>query len=128
MERHTVQGHAILAGSSCELLQLGAEIALHHHERWDGKGYPNGLAGEAIPISARIAAVADVFDALTSERPYKRAWSPGEARAHIAEAAGTHFDPQCVAAFFAGWQQILAIYHADRAKTAQDAPALAEAS
>lgn len=128
MERHTVQGHSILAGSTCELLQLGAEIALNHHERWDGRGYPNGLAGEAIPLSARIAAVADVFDALTSERSYKRAWPPAEARAYIAEAAGTHFDPQCVAAFFAGWEGIMAIYQSDRGKHAQASRPLALAS
>ncbi len=75
MKRHTTFGHHILAGSKSELLQLGAVIALTHHERRDGKGYPQGLAGEEIPIEGRIAAVADVFDALLSDRPYRTALS-----------------------------------------------------
>jgi putative two-component system response regulator len=99
MERHADRGRRILEGSSSHLMQLAAEIAATHHERWDGSGYPAGLAGEAIPLCGRIVAVADVFDALTSERPYKKAWSEGEALNHILANAGTHFDPACVAAF-----------------------------
>lgn len=114
METHTLQGYEILKDSDCELLRLGAEIALNHHERWDGKGYPNKLAGNAIPMAARVAAVADVFDALTTERPYKRAWSPDEARDFITKEAGRQFDPQCVAALLAGWSEVLEVYHQNR--------------
>lgn len=99
METHALLGWEILKGSESELIETAAEIALAHHERWDGTGYPNKLAGEAIPISARIAALADVFDALTSARPYKRAWPLDEAIEFIEQNAGAHFDPACVAAF-----------------------------
>ena len=78
------------------LLVLAAEIALHHHEKWDGSGYPQGLAGEAIPLSARIVALCDVYDALRSTRPYKPAWSAEKAQALIREQAGQHFDPALV--------------------------------
>ncbi len=108
MERHAERGRRILEGSRCEVVQLAGELACSHHERWDGKGYPQGLAGEAIPLSGRIVAVADVFDALTSERPYKRAWSPEEARAHLVKEAGSHFDPVCVEAFLSRWPDVLA--------------------
>lgn len=109
MKQHTRLGYEILAGSSSNLLTAGAEIALAHHEKFDGSGYPNGLAGENIPLFARIVAVADVFDALTSERPYKKAWDNEQALAHLREGAGKHFDPLCVDAFFAGWDKILEI-------------------
>ncbi|WP_423678814.1 HD domain-containing phosphohydrolase [Undibacterium sp. WLHG33] len=109
MKQHTRLGYEILAGSSSNLLTAGAEIALAHHEKFDGSGYPNGLAGENIPLFARIVAVADVFDALTSERPYKKAWGNEQALAHLREGAGKHFDPLCVDAFFAGWDKILEI-------------------
>jgi len=109
MKQHTRLGYEILAGSSSNLLTAGAEIALAHHEKFDGSGYPNGLAGENIPLFARIVAVADVFDALTSERPYKKAWDNEQALAHLWEGAGKHFDPSCVDAFFAGWDKILEI-------------------
>ncbi len=75
------------------------DIPVHHHERWDGTGYPNGLRGTKIPLAARIYAVVDVYDALISDRPYRKAWSPEEAMAHILNHAGTHFDPVVVAAF-----------------------------
>ncbi len=94
MERHTVVGHEILAGSDSELLQMAAVIALSHHEHWDGSGYPQGLSGEEIPLEGRIAAVADVFDALLSDRCYRPAMSVAEAVATIREGKGTHFDPQ----------------------------------
>ena len=77
---------------------MAEEIALAHHERYDGRGYPHGLAGKRIPETARIVAVADVLDALTHERPYKKAWSVTETLAEIAEGSGRHFDPQVVAA------------------------------
>jgi HD-GYP domain-containing protein (c-di-GMP phosphodiesterase class II) len=99
MKRHTTIGAAILAGSRFPVLRLGAEIALSHHERWDGTGYPSGLAGEAIPLSARIVGIADVFDALTHDRPYKQAWTCDEALAEIAELSGKQFDPRVATAF-----------------------------
>jgi putative two-component system response regulator len=109
MKLHAMFGYEILKGSSSRVLQAGAEIARAHHEKYDGSGYPNGLAGDDIPIFSRIVAVADVFDALTSERPYKKAWSLERAAEHIRESSGTHFDPKCVETFFANWEQILQI-------------------
>jgi HD-GYP domain-containing protein (c-di-GMP phosphodiesterase class II) len=76
------------------------QIPYYHHEKWDGTGYPNGLKGEQIPLSARIFAVADVWDALTSDRPYRSAWSEGEADDYIRKETGKHFDPQVVDDFF----------------------------
>jgi putative two-component system response regulator len=99
MKTHTTIGASILDGSDSDLLEMAREIALAHHEKWDGSGYPGGLAGESIPEAARIVAIADVFDALTSDRPYKRAWSVADASAFLAEGAGTHFDPRLVALF-----------------------------
>jgi putative nucleotidyltransferase with HDIG domain len=99
MRRHAQIGAAILARSHVPELRLGESIALSHHERWDGSGYPFGLQGEAIPLAARIAAIADVFDALVHERPYKRAWSVGEAVAEIALQGGRQFDPRLVDIF-----------------------------
>ena len=89
----------MLAGSSSLILQKAEEIALYHHENWDGTGYTPGLAGEAIPVVARIVAVADVFDALTHERPYKRAWTWVEAVNWITDQSGQKFDPAVVEAF-----------------------------
>lgn len=111
MKHHAMFGYEILMGSSSKVLQAGAEIARAHHEKFDGSGYPNGLKGEDIPIFSRIVAVADVFDALTSERPYKKAWSLERAAEHIRESAGIHFDPKCVEALFANWDQVLEIRH-----------------
>ncbi len=99
MQTHTTIGHAILSDSQSRYMKIGAIIALNHHERYDGKGYPNGLKGNEIPLIARVVAVADVFDALVSARPYKQAWDTDEAIAYIEQQAGSHFDPQCVAAF-----------------------------
>lgn len=110
MKRHASIGHEILAGSPSHLLQTAAEIALAHHEKFDGSGYPHGLAGEDIPLHGRIVAVADVFDALTSERPYKRAWPLEKAAALLREESGRHFDPRCVEAFFADWPAVLEIH------------------
>jgi putative two-component system response regulator len=96
MERHTEIGHRILAGAESELLQMAAQIALTHHEWFDGSGYPRGLEGDEIPIEGRIVAVADVFDALLSDRPYRPAMSTEQAIKVIREGRGTHFDPEVV--------------------------------
>jgi PAS domain S-box-containing protein len=96
MERHTVIGFEILGGSASELLRLAASVALNHHERFDGTGYPNGIAGEQIPIEARIVAVADVFDALLSDRSYRPAMSVSQTVGLIEEGRGTQFDPKIV--------------------------------
>lgn len=98
-EKHTIIGATILAGSRFPILRLAEEIALTHHECWDGSGYPCGLRGEEIPISGRIVAVADVFDALTHARPYKQAWRFEDAIAEIRNHSGTKFDPAVVDAF-----------------------------
>ena len=101
MQTHTTIGASILTGSSAPLLQLAETIALTHHERWDGSGYPHGLAGEEIPLSGRICAICDVFDALLSRRPYKEPWSLTETLAEIRRERGRHFDPALVDAFLA---------------------------
>jgi NO-binding membrane sensor protein with MHYT domain len=99
MQKHAEIGYKILDGSGVKLLDLAAEIALHHHERWDGTGYPGGLAAEAIPLSSRIVAIVDVFDALLSRRPYKEPWPVDKVVAHIHSGAGAHFDPKLVETF-----------------------------
>ncbi|SMH36304.1 HD domain-containing phosphohydrolase [Azospirillum agricola] len=109
MRQHTTIGHGILAGSDIPLMRLAAEIALTHHERYDGNGYPNGQAGDDIPVSGRIVAIADVFDALTSTRPYKPAWSLAKARSHMQKAGGQHFDPVYLDAFLSSWDQVCEI-------------------
>ena len=109
MRQHALRGYHMLHDSPSRLLQIAAEIALTHHERWDGTGYPRGLRGEEIPRSGRIVAVADVFDALISARTYKPAWPLEKARAHIEEQAGRHFDPACVEAFLSRWDDIVAL-------------------
>ena len=101
MESHTALGARLLARSSSPVLQMAAVIAATHHEWWNGGGYPSGLAGERIPLVGRVVAVADVFDALTHERPYKPAWPLGQAIARIHSASGLQFDPTVVAAFVA---------------------------
>jgi len=98
MRKHPHVGYQILEDSPSKYLQKGGEIALSHHEHFDGSGYPNGLAGNAIPLSARIVAIADVFDALTSVRPYKEAWSFDKAFKYICDESGKHFDPELVSA------------------------------
>lgn len=101
----SVGGH-ILGQSRSSLLQLAAEIAGAHHERWDGQGYPNRLAGEAVPLAGRIVAIADSFDGMTRARPYKEAWSLDRAIQHIKDRAGSQFDPACVEAFVAALPEI----------------------
>jgi putative two-component system response regulator len=100
MRSHAVCGAELLAGSPSDVLQMAEEIALTHHEWWDGSGYPKGLTGDEIPMSGRIVALADVFDALTHSRPYKRPWSLDEALHEINYLSGRQFDPMVVAAFF----------------------------
>lgn len=109
MKQHATIGHQILAGSASPSLMLAAVIALAHHEKYDGSGYPQGLAGDAIPLVGRIVAVADVFDALTSERPYKKAWDVEAAVSYLRENRGKHFDPQCVDVFLEKFDEVLAI-------------------
>ncbi len=109
MKQHAAYGYEILKGSSSRVLRAGADIARGHHEKFDGSGYPNGISGQDIPIFSRIVAVADVFDALTSERPYKKAWALNDAVAFINAKAGSHFDPDCVASFIEHWDEVLDI-------------------
>lgn len=99
MKSHTTIGGEILAGSRFPVLQLARQIAICHHERWDGTGYPQAISGESIPIAARITAIADVFDALTHARPYKEAWTVQRAIATIKQESGRHFDPVLASAF-----------------------------
>lgn len=99
MQKHAEYGAAIIGEHPSPLLQLAKEVAICHHEKWNGKGYPKGLKGKNIPLSARIVAIADVFDALTSERPYKKAWSEEKAINLLQEEAGQHFDPELVPLF-----------------------------
>jgi two-component system, response regulator RpfG len=99
MRTHPRMGYDILKGSPSKYLSMGAIIALGHHEKFDGSGYPNGLHGEDIPLVARVVAVADVFDALVSERPYKRAWHVDEGIDFLKSQRGKHFDPTCIDAF-----------------------------
>lgn len=108
MREHVTIGARILERGSSELIRTAELIAQSHHERWDGTGYPDRLSGTDIPIEARIVALADVFDALCSERPYKQAWPIEKAYAEIVRCSGTHFDPACVAAFRAKWPEICA--------------------
>jgi len=109
MKQHTAIGAAILKGSDAEFIKLGEIIAQSHHEKWDGSGYPKGLKGQEIPIASRIVALADVFDALTTKRPYKEPIPVEKSLSMIMEGRGTHFDPDVIDAFFAIQDEILAI-------------------
>jgi cyclic di-GMP phosphodiesterase len=114
MRRHPLIGNDILAGSDSELLRLGGLMALTHHERWDGSGYPCGIAGEEIAIEGRIVALADVFDALTSERPYKAAFGIDQAVAIMKEEHGRHFDPDLLDLFLTLVDEVVAAEQRDR--------------
>ena len=110
MQKHVEYGVEILGRQSdSKLMQMAIQVAQYHHEKWDGTGYPNQISGEEIPLVGRIAAVADVFDALTAERPYKRAWSVDEALNLFKEQKGKHFDPRIVELLFENLPEILAI-------------------
>lgn len=110
MKGHARAGFELLDHSASPVVQAGAEIALSHHEKYDGSGYPQGLAGQNIPLMGRIVAVADVFDALTSERPYKQAWSLERAVEQLKAGSGSHFDPHCVLAFLENWAGVCDIH------------------
>lgn len=120
---HATIGERILADSGCELIQLGAQIAAGHHERWDGAGYPNGLKADEIPVAARVVAVADVFDALTTRRPYKEPMPVEVARNYMVENKGQQFDPACVEAFLSRWDEVLEIAAGEQATPFQKAAA-----
>lgn len=109
MRRHTEIGHQMLSDSPSRYLQMGAVIALGHHEKFNGTGYPYGLAGEAIPLPSRIVAVSDVFDALMTTRPYKKAWPLQQALDLIKSESGSHFDPDCVRAFLRRLDEVMEI-------------------
>lgn len=109
MKTHTVIGAEILTKGSSPYMKMGAVIALSHHEKWDGSGYPGGLSGERIPLPGRICAIADVFDALTSKRPYKEAFSVEKSLAIMAEGRGSHFDPEIWDVFMENLDKILEI-------------------
>lgn len=109
MQKHPLIGAEILGECDSELLKVARLVALYHHEKWDGSGYPHGLAGEQIPLEARIVALCDVFDALTSTRPYKHAWTVPETMEFIQQQQGRHFDPQLVILLEQQLPQILQI-------------------
>jgi len=109
MRRHPVIGHEILKGSASKYVRMGALIALGHHEKYDGSGYPNGLVGDHIPLCARIVSVADVYDALTTARPYKSAWKSAQAFAYVEEQRGKHLDPRLVDAFMAVKKEVVEV-------------------
>jgi two-component system, response regulator RpfG len=109
MRRHPLIGHEILKGSASKYVRMGALIALGHHEKYDGAGYPNGLVGDHIPLCARVVSVADVYDALTSVRPYKKGWSSDQAFEYVATQSGRHFDPRMVEAFQGMKKQVLQV-------------------
>lgn len=109
MREHVSIGARILEDGSSAVIRTAELIAQAHHEKWDGTGYPDRLSGHDIPIEARVVAIADVFDALCSDRPYKHAWPIEDARREIVKLAGSHFDPDCVAAFEARWTEISAL-------------------
>ena len=109
MRTHCAIGYEIIGANQNRLLKSAATIALTHHERWDGSGYPKGLKGSEIPLCGRIVAVVDMFDALTSERPYKKAWSVGDAVEEVGRCSGGHFDPQIVDAFMRKTPELIAV-------------------
>ena len=125
MEAHTEMGHRILAGSGVELLDLAAQMALTHHERIDGTGYPAGATDDEIPVEGRICAIADVFDALTSDRVYRQAFQPDEARGMMLEGRGTQFDAGLLDLFFGSFEDVLAIRRAAGAGATEQTLAVA---
>jgi putative two-component system response regulator len=109
MQSHTQMGEDIIGEDDSELLRMAKTVAISHHEHWDGSGYPKGLAGEDIPMVGRIVAIADVFDALTSVRPYKESWTVEDAVTYLQEKSGTQFDPKLVPLFVESIDKVLAI-------------------
>lgn len=114
MKRHTQYGYDILGKARTPVLRLGGEIALCHHEAWNGSGYPRGINGEAIPISARIVSVADIFDALTTKRPYKEAWTMAAALDELNKLSGQTLDPACVQGLMNSLDQAIIIMESNR--------------
>lgn len=114
MDTHTLKGAELLGEHDSMLIQMAASIARSHHEKWDGSGYPSGLKGESIPIEGRIVAVSDVFDALTSSRPYKDAWPLEQAVAFLEERSGHHFDPSVVRVFVERLDDMVAVMESMR--------------
>lgn len=110
MKTHCNIGAELLSGHNSELLKVAQAIALTHHEKWDGSGYPRGLSGKDIPLAGRISSICDVFDALTSERPYKKAWAIGDAIDEIKSQKGSHFDPKLVDLFIENFPRVKTIY------------------
>jgi putative two-component system response regulator len=110
IKTHTTLGAKMLSGSDSVFLKMAETIAMNHHEKWDGRGYPNAISGEEIPLAGRICAVADVFDALSSARPYKKAWTFEETMSEVLRLKGTHFDPKLVDAFESIKDDIKAVY------------------
>jgi two-component system response regulator RpfG len=119
MRRHPVIGHEILKGSASKYVRMGALIALGHHEKYDGSGYPNGLVGDHIPLCARIVAVADVYDALTTARPYKKAWKSEQANEYLEAQRGKHLDPRLVDAFGAMHKEVMEVQNEWREPAAE---------
>lgn len=109
MQQHVEFGGNILYGSETDLLKAAEQIALSHHEKWDGSGYPNGLSGENIPLFARICAIADVFDALTTKRPCKEAFTVGKAMEILKQGMGTHFTPSLLTIFLDSMDEVIEI-------------------
>ena len=118
MKKHPAIGAGIIGRHQHPLLETARIVALTHHEKWDGNGYPRGLRGEAIPLSGRIVAIADVFDALTSERPYKKAWPIEEAVSFLKQQSGSHFDPRLVELFVNALPELMKVraMYADKSK------------
>ncbi len=128
MRQHSSIGHTILSRSHSPVFQMAAEVALHHHEKWDGSGYPGGLAGEAIPEAARILALADVFDALAMKRPYKESWPLEQVMDYMEGNVNRHFDPRLFKVFEGILPKILEIKEEwDQRETAEVATTLATA-
>ena len=123
MRRHPVIGHEILKGSASKYVRMGALIALGHHEKYDGSGYPNGLVGDHIPLCARIVAVADVYDALTTARPYKKAWKSEQANEYLEAQRGKHLDPRLVDAFGAMHKEVMEVQNEWREPAAAEVKA-----
>ena len=128
MRTHPLIGHEILKDSASMFVRMGALVALGHHERFDGSGYPYGRASAEIPLCARIVAVADVFDALTSERPYKRAWPNEDAFAYLKQQRGKHLDPELVEAFIGATARIVRVQREHSDGHAAASPGASEAT
>ena len=113
MKKHSEIGYNMLCGSKRKLLRFAASIARSHHERWDGHGYPDGIAGEDIPLAGRICSVADVLDALSSPRCYKQPWPEDKVKAEFLKQRGSQFQPELVDVLMEHWDEIYSLYRHD---------------